>query len=372
MNLENHIEAELLKRRNSNLYRTLQNIDRRYIDFTSNDYLGIGNNNSAFDSFLELLLTSRPPAGSGGSRLLGGSSEFIAKLESYLAELYQCAGSLYFNSGYQANLALLSCIASRNDTFIYDQFCHASLKEGIRSSLAQKISFLHNDLNDLEKKIKKARGKIFIITESVFSMEGYQSPLQNIDELAEKFNAYVIVDEAHAAGLYGKNHTGLAQNMKRCICRIITFGKAYGTQGAALLFQYNKLRDFVINFARAFIYTTAPSPVLCLLTLHNVKYAHEHPSLQKQLLNNISYFQQQAQFFLPSYQPTGTAIQKIIIPDRVKLQNISTKLKEQGILCQPIFPPTVPEQSERLRIIIHSFNNPVQVDFFFNSLKKLF
>ncbi|HJU45272.1 MAG TPA: aminotransferase class I/II-fold pyridoxal phosphate-dependent enzyme [Chitinophagaceae bacterium] len=284
---EDFLIKRLKERKEQNAYRQLKLPDGK-IDFCSNDYLGIVKNNLIKEQSLK--------TGSTGSRLLAGNYELIEEVEKELAAFHQAEAGLIFNSGYDANVGLLSSVLQRGDTIIYDYLSHASLRDGIRLSFAQSFSFAHNDLGDLEKKLKAATGNIFVVTESVFSMDGDKAPLNEIVQLCEKYRAHLIVDEAHATGVVGEKGEGLVQELglqHRCFARIHTFGKAIGCHGAVVLGS-EALRNFLINFSRAFIYTTA----LPETSIAAIRASYRlFPAMKKErrhLQNLIDRFQQAA------------------------------------------------------------------------------
>ena len=254
---EDFLHKKLEERRQQNAFRNLK-LPGDLIDFCSNDYLGIVKN--------DLLKTTNHPeiagkykTGSTGSRLLTGNYPLIEETEKFIASFHKSETALIFNSGYDANVGLLSSVPGRNDTVLYDYFSHASIRDGMRLSLASSFSFLHNDINDLELKLQQAKGNVFVVTESVFSVDGDLCPLLQIVELCEKYDANLIIDEAHATGVIGKMGEGLVQSLElenRIFARLHTFSKACGVHGSAVLGS-NGLRNYLINFARSFIYSTA-------------------------------------------------------------------------------------------------------------------
>ncbi len=328
------------------------------IDFCSNDYLGIAKND---------LLNKHPTMqqgghGSTGSRLLSGNYPLIGETEKMIAAFHDAAAGLIFNSGYDANMGLLSCVAGRGDTIIYDQLSHASIRDGIRLSFARSFSFLHNDMEDLERKMEMADGNIFIVTESVFSMDGDMAPLKEMAELCEKRKACLIVDEAHATGVVGEKGEGLVQLLglqQKCFARIHTFGKALGCHGAIILGS-EQLRNYLINFSRAFIYTTSlpEASVWAIKTSYEVFPGLIHE--RNHLSELISCFQSSASLFekLKSTMP----IQVVIIPGNARVKSIALDLQRNNLDVRAILYPTVPKERERLRIVLHSFNTTAEVE----------
>lgn len=352
-----NIEQKLSKRKAENALRELKR-NNDLVDFCSNDYLG-------FASEKEIhTLDNISTYGSTGSRLISGNYKQTEEVENFLADYYKAESALIFNSGYNANIGLFSCIAQRTDTIIYDELIHASIRDGIKLSNASSFSFRHNNLESLEEKIKKAKGNIFIAIESIYSMDGDEAPLMKIVELSKKYDVALIVDEAHACGVFGENGEGLVvqyQIQNEVFARVVTFGKAFGCHGAAIL--GNKLlRDYLINYSRSFIYTTA-------LPLNNVlaiKKAHqflvENLHRKAELLDLIIYFKKNSSNKQYSIIKSNSAIQCFIIPGNDTVKNAAEIIQNKGFDVRPILSPTVPKGEERLRICVHSYNTKEQVD----------
>jgi 8-amino-7-oxononanoate synthase len=321
-------------------------------DFYSNDYLGIAKN-----KLIEIELGDKSYRhGSTGSRLLSGNYALIEDTEVQIADFHKSPAALIFNSGYDANFGLLACIGQRGDCILYDKLSHASIRDGIRQSFALSFSFLHNDLADLEKKLKQVSASsktCFVVTESVFSMDGDIAPLSDIISLCEKYNANLILDEAHATGVIGDNGEGLAQSLnlhERCFARIHTFGKALACHGAVILGS-DLLKKYLINFCRPLIYSTAipPSAVAAIAASYKIFPGLHAERLRLRKL--IAFFSGDKQF-----GPSPTPIQYIVIPGNEKVKNIASELLKNDLDIRPIIYPTVPLGQERLRITLHSFN----------------
>lgn len=347
---------KLDQRKIASNYRSLTTIPTDGIDFFSNDYLGISKD------FDQLGLTVLPFCGSTGSRLLSGNSREAVECEQFIAQKFRSQSALIFNSGYDANLGFFSSILQKGDTVIYDEFIHASIRDGIRLSLAKAFSFKHNDIADLERKIKQADGTIYIAIESIYSMNGDFAPLIEITEICQQKACYVIVDEAHATGIYGENGEGLVVHLgleEKVFARIITFSKAYGFFGAAVLAS-TEVIDFLVNFARSFIYSTALSPTYYTLLLQLLSL--DLRIRKEQLMTNIKLWKK------------GNDLSPIHIVhfDSVStLNNVSRKLSKQGIFQKPIYAPTVPIGNECIRICFHAFNTADQVAVLHATLKSV-
>ena len=361
------LAKKLQKRRTEGLLRQLSLADASLIDFSSNDYLGFAKLKQLWEP--EIL----DKYGSTGSRLLTGNSTITEETEAMIATFHQAEAGLIYNSGYDANTGLFSSVAGKDDTIIYDENSHASIRDGARLSLAKHYSFRHNDLEHLESKIKKAESSnIFVAVESVYSMDGDLADLKGLAALAEKYKqVYLIVDEAHATGVFGDHGEGLVQEFgleEKIFARIHTFGKALGCQGAIVLGS-KVLREYLINFSRPFIYTTA----LPLPNILAIKRAHQ--LLQSQV-DDIKLLKERIQYFrkkvlvsdIPNIKTNESAIQVIIIPGNEKARAAAKHLQSKGFDIRSVLSPTVPAGTERLRICIHSYNTEREIDELLNEL----
>jgi 8-amino-7-oxononanoate synthase len=363
---EDFLEHKLNERRVHNAFRRLR-LPEGKTDFCSNDYLGIAANGLIEKEWAATPLPSLPH-GSGGSRLLAGNYPLIEATEKAIAAFHQAESGLLFNSGYDANLGVLSCIPQRGDTIIYDSLSHASIRDGIRLSFAKAFPFEHNNMVNLEKRLQAASNAltpaatIFVVTESVFSMDGDLAPLAAIVALCHQYNAQLIVDEAHATGVIGPNGEGVVQALgleKACFARIHTFGKAVGCHGAIVLGS-GLLRDYLINFSRAFIYTTALPPA----SVRAIATAYE---LIPQLKTERSHLQLLIKTFQETSVPykklsSSTPIQVVIVPGNEQVKELAHRLQTAHLDVRPILYPTVPKDSERLRIVLHAFNTMKDVE----------
>jgi len=336
------------------------------VDFCSNDYLGIVKNNL----LSQAMVAEAYKTGSTGSRLLAGNYSLIEQTETLLAAFHKANAALIFNSGYEANSSVLACIPERGDTIIYDQLCHASIRDGIRLSFAQSYSFVHNDITTLEKKLsQQSEGNVFVVTESVFSMDGDIAPLKEILAACEKYNAHLIVDEAHATGIVGVQGEGLVQQLglqNKIFCRIHTFGKAAGCHGAVVLGS-EQLKQYLINFARGFIYSTAlpEHAVACIKKSYEVFPLMNDERAQLDKL--IQHFQQ-AQ--IPYEKPASqTPIQIVMVPGNEAVNNLAETLQQHKLDVRAIRNPTVAKGRERLRIVLHAYNTIDEIDRLIEVLK---
>jgi len=363
------IKRKLEERRTAGNYRTLKP-ENKLVDFCSNDYLGFARSpvlKSNIDA--EISNGCLRANGSGGSRLLAGNSTFTEDLEKQIAALHNSEAGLMFNSGYDANLGLFSSLPQRGDTIITDELIHASIIDGARLSYANRYIFKHNDLQSLEGKLQQAKGNCYVAIESVYSMDGDTPPIEQILALTDKYDAHLIVDEAHALGLYG---FGLidGQLRNRVYARIVTFGKALGCHGAIVLGS-NLLKEYLVNFARSFIYTTA-APYHQVAAVKMAYQLLPQSSDEIALLrNNINLFKQK---IISSTEYTlinsDSAIQCIVLKSNEKAKELAMLLQTNGLDVRPILSPTVPGGSERIRICLHSFNTEEEIILLTNTINN--
>jgi 8-amino-7-oxononanoate synthase len=368
--LDTWLDETLQDRRRKNLFRELKITDG-LIDFCSNDYLGLARSDALFDHVHHRLANIKKN-GATGSRLISGNSSFIEEVEEKLARIFKSESALLINSGYTGNLAILSSIPQKNDTILYDELAHASIKDGARLSLAKRFHFKHNDLNDLESKIKRGSGKIFIVIESIYSMDGDECPLTEITQLATQYGAFIILDEAHSTGTYGIHGSGLAVDLgveNMIDIRLYTFGKAMGTHGACIAGS-KKLKEYLINFARPFIYTTAPTPHSVALIDCAFDFLKENISLQNLLEQKVNLFLKKSKGVHQSMR-SKSAIQTVLIPGNENVKYAAQQLQNAGFDIRPIVSPTVPTGLERLRICVHTYNSDEEIERLTTELKKL-
>ncbi|MFN6074726.1 MAG: aminotransferase class I/II-fold pyridoxal phosphate-dependent enzyme [Fluviicola sp.] len=326
--------------------RSLLSFDESFIDFWSNDYLGLGRKSNTIDL----------KSGSG-SRLISGNSRIIESIEDFLANHFESEAALIFNSGYDANLGFFSSVPQKGDIILYDELIHASVRDGIRLSFANAFSFQHNSLEDLKKKLDKANGTVFVAIESIYSMDGDLAPLKEIYDLCEQFGVLLIVDEAHAGGVFGSEGKGLCHEVGiEPFARLFTFGKGFGAHGAAIL-SNEEIKRFLINFARSFIYTTAFPEAFYQHIQTQVEAAKDN-NLRLELQKNIALFRSEFPYLKSAI---NSPIQVIEIPDVEKCKDLAQKLQENGFAVKAILPPTVPEGGQRLRICIHQFNSESEI-----------
>ncbi|GAB3500357.1 pyridoxal phosphate-dependent aminotransferase family protein [Spirosoma knui] len=352
-----HQQAGLLRQ-----LRTAGNL----VDFCSNDYLGFARLPELKAAIQEADTGQDLRTGATGSRLLAGQTELADVVESELAIFYRTEAALVFNSGFDANIGLLACLPKAGDTLLTDELIHASMIDGARLSYATRQRFRHNDLRDLETKLQQANGQVFVAVESVYSMDGDVAPLRELVTLCEQYGAALLVDEAHATGVYGPDGEGLVVELglqDRVLARVHTFGKALGVHGAAVVGP-DVLRHYLINFARSFIYTTAlpPHSLLAIRCAH--QQLQRSPEARKQLHERITYFRNCAEKALPNaiWTASTSPIQCLIVPGNEQARYVATEAQRAGFDVRAILSPTVPVGQERLRICIHTFNTAQEIE----------
>ncbi|RUT69724.1 pyridoxal phosphate-dependent aminotransferase family protein [Flavobacterium cupreum] len=367
MKLPENLIQKLEDRKQNNSLRQLPSFNN-LVDFSSNDYIGFSKSEAVFKQAHHYLIENEIiQNGATGSRLISGNHSLYQIAELFIAEFHGSESALIFNSGYDANVGFFSAVPQRNDVILYDELSHASIRDGIVMSNAKSYKFSHNDFEDLERLVLKFPDtKIYIVTETVFSMDGDSPNLEELVALSEKYNCYLVVDEAHTLGVFGEKGEGLMQyqNLQdRIFARIMTFGKGLGCHGAAVLGSA-ALKEYLVNFARSFIYTTGLSPhsVSTILTAYH-HLETEKETIQK-LRQNIVFFNQQKNLLglKPMFVRSKSAIQSAIVPGNEKVKQLAQQLQDKGFDVKPILSPTVPEGQERLRFCIHSYNSEEEIN----------
>lgn len=377
MRLPINVVKSLEKRKATGAFRELK-FSKDAVDFTSNDYLGFAGNQQIFERTGAILREySLSKNGSGGSRLLSGNHLLYPVAEAAVAAYHKAESALIFNSGYDANLGLFSAVPRRGDAIFYDEFIHASIRDGINLSAAKAFKFKHNNLEDLKAKVDRLKhdilGEVYIVTESIFSMDGDTPDLHSFCRFASESSAHLIVDEAHSVGVQEAGFVARAGLEQQVFARIITFGKALGVHGAAIVGP-EELTSFLVNYARSFIYSTAlpPHSVASILAAYG-HLENEGTAETGKLQENIRYFKAEVtrrgleKHFLKS----ESAIHCCILPGNERVKSASKKLLEAKFDVRPILSPTVPEGKERLRICLHSFNSKEEIVNLLEVLKQV-
>ncbi|WP_440120603.1 aminotransferase class I/II-fold pyridoxal phosphate-dependent enzyme [Tenacibaculum sp. Ill] len=334
------------------------------IDFSSNDYLGFAKSEVIFNKTHQFLVDNNSKVnGATGSRLLSGNHKLYTEVEKQLAKLHNSETALVFNSGYDANIGFFASVPQRGDIILYDEFIHASIRDGIQLSNAKSFKFKHNDLTHLEELLKRIHQndlEVYVITESVFSMDGDSPDLVTISQITNKHtNVHLVIDEAHALGVFGFGLIQKLQLENAVFATIITFGKGLGCHGAAILGS-EQLQQYLVNFARSFIYTTGLSPH----ALATIKIAYDELSIsnsKEQLQQNIQHFISESNRLQLNFIESSSAIHCCIISGNERVKNIALQLQQNAFDVKPILSPTVPLNQERLRFCLHAYNSKEEI-----------
>ncbi|MCZ7449803.1 8-amino-7-oxononanoate synthase [Agrobacterium rhizogenes] len=329
---------------------------REGIDFTSNDYLGLAEA-PRLKAAIADALGKGVPVGSGGSRLLRGNHPEHEALEAEAAAFFGAEKAIYFDSGFAANVALFSTLPLRDDLVLHDALIHASVHGGIAAGKAKALAVPHNEVEVFEREIIRWRqaggsGRPWIAVESLYSMDGDCAPLSALADLAERHGGLLVVDEAHATGVFGPGGRGLAAQLEGQgnVVALHTCGKALGASGA-LLSLPAVLANYLVNRARGFIYSTAPSPLMAAAVREALRIVADEPSRRSRLAELVSFAGEELHRRL-GVTPSGSQILPVMIGDNARSLKIAARLRQGGFDVRAIRPPTVPEGTARLRIAI--------------------
>lgn len=372
--LDEWLDQHLNKTKEAGLYRKVRTMNtaprptmlidgRRQIVFSSNNYLGLANDQRLVTAAEAIL--HEYGVGSSGSRLTTGHTDWHHKIEEKIASFKQTEAALLFSSGYLANVGVLSTLPEEGDVILSDQLNHASIIDGCRLSKAKTVVYNHVDMDDLEKKLNETVSykRRFIVTDGVFSMDGTIAPLDQMISLAKRYHAYTIVDDAHATGVLGKNGRGTSEYFGvRPDVVIGTFSKAIGTEGGFVAGSH-VLIDFLLNNARTFIFQTAMPSAICAASYAALEVIEESYDKRQQLVSNVKKIK--TSLIEMGYLVKGdlTPIIPVIIGDPNEAVGFSEKLQEKGIYAPAIRPPTVPEGESRIRLTVTSDHTAKEIDY---------
>jgi 8-amino-7-oxononanoate synthase len=328
---------------------------RQGSDFSSNDYLGLASSRRMKDAVMAALHNGTP-LGAGGSRLLRGNCEEHEQLEADAVAFFRADACLFFGGGYQANTALFSTLPQRGDLVVYDELIHASTHEGMRASKADVMSAAHNDAQAVGDAIrlwraKGGKGRPWIAVESLYSMDGDCAPLEELNALAIEHEGFLVIDEAHSTGVFGPEGRGFSAAFEgqEHIVTLHTCGKALGASGA-LVMADKRLIELLVNRARAFIFATAPSPLVAVAVREALMIVQQEPERRTALADLVSHTRNRLNTLgLPA---SPTQIQPVIIGENARALAMANRLQEAGFDVRAIRPPTVPPGTARLRLSI--------------------
>ncbi|MDC9620532.1 8-amino-7-oxononanoate synthase [Xenorhabdus sp. XENO-7] len=378
MNWSDTISRRLTERRGTSLWRSrqvhlgsdgrlLHTSDGQYLNFSSNDYLGLSQHPQIIAAWQQG--AEQYGVGSGGSGHVTGYTAVHHTLEQQLAEWLGYSRALLFISGYAANQGVIAALMEKDDRIIADRLSHASLMEAAMHSPAQLRRFLHNDPNSLKQHLAKdCAGKTLVVTEGIFSMDGDCAPLASLAQQTKSTGSWLMVDDAHGIGIYGEQGRGScwAQNVKPEIL-IVTFGKAFGLSGAAVLCD-EQTAEYLIQYARHLIYSTSMPPAQAVALSEAVRQIKEGDELRQRLQNNIRYFRREAHHLPFTLMDSETAIQPLIIGDNERCIALSHALRQQKVWVKSILPPTVPLESARLRITLTASHTQQDIEILLEAL----
>jgi 8-amino-7-oxononanoate synthase len=327
---------------------------RAGLDFSSNDYLALAGC-PRMRKAISAAVESGTPIGAGGSRLLRGNCAEHESLEAEAARFFGTEAAVFFASGYVANFAVLTTLPQRGDLLVLDQLVHASIHEGARAGRADFRESRHNDPDSVEATIRDWRaqggtGTVWIVAESLYSMDGDFAPLESLMAIADRHDAFLMIDEAHATGVYGEQGRGLtaAYEGRENLVVVHTCGKALGAAGA-LVTTTRLLRDFIVNRCRPFIFSTAPSPLMAVAVQEALSILREEPERQRRLTGLVAFAHRQIGS-REGWQLSGSQIMPFIVGDNARAMALAEALQARGFDVRGIRPPTVPAGTARLRI----------------------
>ena len=365
MKLSKKLHKKLKDRQTNNALRIL-GTESNFVDFSSNDYLGFSKTEAIFDNTHQYLIDNGiKQNGSTGSRLLSGNHKLYTKVENMLCEFHESEATLIFNSGYDANIGLFSSVPQRGDIILYDEFIHASIRDGIKMSNAKAYKFKHNDLIHLDEILKRflhEESDIYVVTESVFSMDGDSPDLVTMSQIIKKHKAFFIVDEAHAIGIFDGGLIQKNNLQNEVFARIITFGKALGCHGAAILGS-KQLKQYLVNFARSFIYTTGlpPHSLVTIIVAYEHLVSSSGVKNSQKLHQNVEHFKSEIKRLNLNFKASNSAIHCCVISGNKNVRLIAQKLQEKGFDVKPILSPTITKGKERLRFCLHYYNSTKEI-----------
>jgi 8-amino-7-oxononanoate synthase len=378
------ITTELLRIEAAGLYRKLRRVEsdqgptlrldgREVINFSSNNYLGLANHPSLCKAAKEAI--DRYGCGSGASRLISGNMTLHEELENRISELKGTEAALVFNSGFQANTGILSTLVGEGDVIFSDALNHASVIDGCRLSRAKVVVYGHCDMDELAQGLKDApsNAQNLIVTESLFSMDGDEAPLTDIVSLAEKHGAMVMVDEAHATGVYEPSGAGLVAKLglgDRVPIQMGTLGKALGGFGAYVAGS-KALRELLINRCRSFIFTTSLPPAVMAMGMAAIDLVIREPERRQALWNNCEWLRSGLKELGYSLGGSQSQILPLMVGDATACMRLSQKLLDGGIFAQGIRPPTVPAGTSRLRITLMANHTREHIDLALKVFKEV-
>ncbi|MEW5821247.1 MAG: pyridoxal phosphate-dependent aminotransferase family protein [Cyanobacteriota bacterium] len=386
MKLEKYIDSQLELVKKTNLLRTIDELNypaalwvemngKQYLNLCSNNYLCYADHPEIKKAAIDAI--NSYGIGSTGSRLITGTSLLHSQLEDKIAEFKGCESAMFLSSGYVANLSTISAILNIDDVIFSDELNHASIIDGIKLSRANKFIYKHNNMQHLETLLKDNRHKFnksMIVTDSIFSMDGDMADLNSLIELKNKYNSFLMIDEAHATGIIGKNGSGMAShlNVNNCIdISMGTFSKAAGVEGAYISGS-SKLIDYLRHYSRGFVFSTAPSPAIAGAIIKSIELMTNDNFSRQKLWENVAYFKNNLSSIAGlELIPNNSPIFCLIVGDTETTLLFQRQLLEDyRIFIKAIRPPTV--KSSRIRLCLNSQLTCKELDFIINAIKSIY
>jgi 8-amino-7-oxononanoate synthase len=377
------LQENLDKRRLQHLFRSRVRVDSACSDqltvggksvhnFCSNDYLGLANNRVIADAFKRGI--DDYGTGSGASHLISGHTKAHCELEEQLAEFTGRPKALLFSSGYMANMGIIGALLGRSDVVLEDYLNHASLLDGGLLSRAKFQRYKHQDCNDLDAKLNASNGtRKLVVTDGVFSMDGDVAPVADLAEVSQNNNAWLMVDDAHGFGVLGKTGAGLVEELDLSVDQVPvlmgTLGKSFGTYGAFVAGS-ETLIETLVQYARSYIYTTAPPPAIAVATSASLELVKNDQWRRDKLNQRILQFRAGAEQIGLRLMHSNTPIQPVLMASDAQLLKTNKQLLDSGFMVGAIRPPTVPEGTGRLRITLSATHSEQQVDALLDALDK--
>lgn len=378
------LKDQLASLKKAGLYRTLRSLEgpqsattiiegKRVVQLSSNNYLGLANHprlkvavKEAIDSY---------GSGAGASRLICGNLELNGKLEDKIAKLKKKENALLFNTGYMANIGIITALMSEGDIIFSDEFNHASIIDGCRMSGAQTEVYPHKDMGALEELLKESKqyNHRLIVTDGIFSMDGDIAPLPDLVGLAKRYECMVMVDDAHATGVLGTNGGGTGEHFAledKIDISMGTLGKALGGFGAFVAGSH-ELREFLINRARPFIFTTGLPPAVIASGIAALELLEEEPQIRMRLWENVGFFKNRIKELGFDTLKSETQIIPVLVGDVSLTMRMGEMLLEEGVFVQGIRPPAVPQGSSRLRVTIMATHTRKELGFALEAIEKV-
>lgn len=383
MSWQTYLDNRLDERRNTPLWRKRQVIkhsngrflttisEEKYLNFSGNDYLGISQHSEVIKAWQQG--ANKYGVGSGGSGHITGFTQAHAQLETELAQWLGYDNALLFSSGYSANQGVIAALLEKDDAIIADKLCHASLMEAAVLSPATLWRFLHNSADSLSQRLNKTTAaKTLVVTEGVFSMDGDKAPLREIAKLSQQNNTWLMVDDAHGVGILGNQGKGSCDEAGiKPQLLIVTFGKAFGMSGAAVLCD-KQTAEFFEQYSRHLIYSTSMPPAQAVALSAAMQVIKRADIQRDHLYQLIQQFRQGIATLPVKLLPSQTAIQPLIVGDEQLCQKLSDYLQSKGLWVKAIFPPTVPPQSARLRITLTASHSISDITMLIETLHGFF